>query len=116
MPRIPYGSIVPLALLALLAGCAKKEECTTSRNVRLGWSANHDKDVNMAGGGYRVLYSQSSDLSGAGSVDLPYVSGSNPPLTTTLPGLACGTWYVRVTAYSALNATGGSTDITVSVQ
>jgi hypothetical protein len=121
IPALPLPSklapVLALLLVPLLlaAGCAK-QECTAARDVRLDWDASHDTNVNAAGGGFRVQYGTSSDLSGAVTVDLPYVSGSSPPLTTTLPSLGCGTWHVRVTAYSALSSSGGSTDLTVSVE
>ncbi|MBN4080212.1 hypothetical protein JYT31_00970 [Beggiatoa alba] len=97
------------------------------KSVNISWAANNEKAVNTAGGGYKVYHSQNSAFGitdpSVSTVDIPYTSGSLAPTTTTLT-LAVGTHYVRVAAYSSLNApasTGGSqsvasAQITVSVQ
>ncbi|MDY6933458.1 MAG: Ig-like domain-containing protein [Spirochaetota bacterium] len=77
--------------------------------VRITWEANREKAVNSAGGGYKVYYSQTNDfdISGASSIDVPWVSGQTPTsITIPLTSLSSGTWYIKVVAYSALG--GGS--------
>lgn len=78
------------------------------RNVVISWTANRERAVNMAGGGYRVYYSQTNGFStgSATGVAVPYSSGGAAPTSTTLPMLASGTYYYRVVAYSSFNPTG----------
>jgi hypothetical protein len=80
-------------------------------SVQISWNPNHEKAVNSPGGGYRVSYSKSPgfSLSSAESVNVPYVSGANTPVTTALSGLSAGTYYIKITAYSALTPPGSST-------
>ena len=74
------------------------------RQVTVSWNANRDKVVNTTGGGYRLYYSQTSGFSvnDATSVDVPYVSGSTAPTSTSL-SLEEGTWYLRISAYGVWN-------------
>ncbi len=75
-----------------------------SRQVTISWDANRDKVVNAAGGGYIIYYSQESgfDVTGASSTEVPYVSGSTAPTSTTL-SLSEGVWYIRISAYGIWN-------------
>jgi hypothetical protein len=68
---------------------------------RLTWTANRERGVNSPGGGYLL------DISGRGTIDLPYVSGDLAPtsLTTTLPA---GNYTVTLRAYAALDESGGT--------
>lgn len=82
-------------------------------SIDVSWNANHDKDVNAAGGGYRVYYATSPGVStvSAASVDVPYVSGATAPTSVNIPSLSAGTYYLRIVAYSAynpLNVAGGN--------
>jgi hypothetical protein len=91
----------------------------------VNWAANPEVDVNKAGGGYRVYYSTSPNvsLSSGTYVDVPYVSGPTAPTTALLSGLSVGTYYVRVVAYSAYNPLGisggnsslGSSEVSLSI-
>jgi len=84
--------------------------------VVITWDANREQGVNQAGGGYRVSYSLTSTTHSIAPVNVPWVSGSTAP-TSTILNLAAGTYYVSVTAYSALNPTGSllSSETTVTV-
>ena len=93
--------------------------------VTISWTANRESAVNTNGGGYKVYYSTTPGfaLTGAILVNVPYVSGTQTP-TNTIVNLDSGTtYYIRVIAYSTLNApgqTGGSTsepsaDISIAV-
>ncbi len=73
-----------------------------TRSVTLNWAANHESGVNSAGGGYQV------SVSGQPTINVPYVSGSMAPTSTTVL-LYPGTYTVTVRAYAALDAQGGST-------
>ena len=86
----------------------------TTTNVLVRWTANHEKAVNQAGGGYRLYYSNTSGFSiGSGTVvNVPYVSGASSPISVTLSSLAAGTYYMKIVAYSALNPPGGTTGST----
>jgi len=80
--------------------------------VNISWSANPETAVNRSGGGYKVYYSSTSgfNLSDADvtEIDVPYISGSTAP-TSTQVQLLTGTYYIRIIAYSALNALGTTT-------
>lgn len=95
--------------------------------VTISWTANRESAVNTNGGGYKVYYSDTPGfaLTDAGVilVNVPYISGTEAP-TSTIVNLDSGTtYYIRVIAYSALNApgqTGGSSsqpsaDISIAV-
>ena len=79
--------------------------------LKLAWNENPETAVNSAGGGYRVYHSTNSGFNpgdaGVKVVDVPYVSGATAPTTVIVP-ISSGTYYVRVAAYSALNAPGSS--------
>ena len=82
--------------------------------VQISWTANPETAVNRAGGGYKVYYSSNSgfNISDADvtEIDVPYISGPTTPISTQVQ-LIPGTYYIRIVAYSALNApgsTGGS--------
>jgi hypothetical protein len=82
-----------------------------SFNVAVSWNANRERAVNSAGGGYRVYYGKipGFSISGAASVEVPYVSGATAPTGTSINGLAPGTYYFKVVAYSALIPPQGGT-------
>ena len=89
--------------------------------VNISWSANPETAVNLSGGGYKVYYSSNSGFnisdSGVTEIDVSYISGPTAP-TSTQVQLIPGTYYIRIVAYSALNApssTGGSSS-TASVE
>jgi hypothetical protein len=85
-------------LVALLAACSSGSKGSTppprppgNRNVRISWSANHEKGVNALGGGY-VL-----QIDGGAVVDLPWSAGVLPTFLDTI--LHTGTHVVLVQAY-----------------
>lgn len=86
--------------------------------IQVSWTANREKAVNQAGGGYRVYYSTTSGFSTATAsyVDVPYVSGATSPVSTTFSNFLVGTYYFKVVAYSILNSYGttGGTSSTPS--
>lgn len=79
--------------------------------VQISWNANPETAVNQSGGGYKVYYSSNSVFnisdSGVTEIDVPYSSGATTPTSTQVQFLA-GTYYIRIIAYSALNAPGTS--------
>lgn len=95
--------------------------CDGGSAVTVSWNANRETAVNSSGGGYVVYFSQSSGFnpgdSNVCSQDVPYVSGTTAP-TSTVIDPPSGTWYVRVTATSQLNAPGttGGTESAASSQ
>lgn len=99
-PRIVSASKVTISTPDLI--------CTAPCNLDLSWSANKEKSVNSVGGGYKVHY----DLISEGQenmLNLPYVSGANPPLHAILPNLSTGLWYIYVNGYSSMNSDGTTT-------
>jgi hypothetical protein len=112
-----FRSHFALFVIAFLSACggdgsASIEGLGPPRDVQVTWSANHEKIVNQAGGGYRVYYSTSPgfSVSGATFVDAPYESGPEAPTTAILPLLSSGlTYYVKVVAYSSVTFPGAST-------
>jgi hypothetical protein len=82
------------------------------RSVTVSWTANRERAVNAAGGGYRVYYSNTMNFSlgSATAVSAAYVSGSAAPTSVTIPSLTSGTYYYRVVAYSGLNPSGSQSD------
>lgn len=81
---------------------------SVSRSVQVSWAANHETEVNKAGGGYRVYSSRTPgfDIAMANVVDVPYSSGATAP-TSTVITLSTGNNFIKVVAYSAMNP-GGS--------
>jgi len=84
--------------------------CVDPCGITVTWNANPEQAVNQAGGGYRVYSSLSPNtpLGDATLVTVPFdlVTGSTP--TSASLQLTAGTWYVRVTAFSALNSLGSA--------
>jgi hypothetical protein len=84
---------------------------TETAAVEVSWARNPETAVNRSGGGYKVYYSSNTGFNpgdgGVTEVDVPYVSGALSP-TSVLIGLGSGTHYLRIAAYSALNAPGTS--------
>jgi len=91
---------------------------TTDASIQVSWNASLATAVNRSGGGYRVYYSSSSGFNtgevGVTEIDVPYISGVSAP-TSVLIEVGSGTYYVRVAAYSALNAPGTSGGSTSTV-
>jgi hypothetical protein len=94
-------------------------------NIRVNWASSPEVDVNAAGGGYRVYYSKSPNVSTSSGtyIDVPYVAGPTAPTTALLTNLTVGTYYVKVVSYSAFNPYGisggnqsvGSTEMSITV-
>ncbi len=80
--------------------------------VTLSWAANPDTELNKAGGGYRVYYSQNANFQpgdpGVQTVDVPYAAGAQAPTTIDISITTSGTWYFRVQGYSMLNPQGSA--------
>jgi hypothetical protein len=80
-------------------------------SILVSWDENPETAVNRSGGGYKVYYSTNSGFNpgdvGVTEIDVPYSSGESAP-TSVLLSLSTGTYYIRVAAYSALNAPGAS--------
>lgn len=96
------------------SGFSNEASATTGASVLISWDRNPETAVNRAGGGYKVYYSSNSGFNpgdfGVTEIDVPYVSGASAP-TSVLISLSSGTYYIKIAAYSALNApdtTGGS--------
>lgn len=79
---------------------------TGAKSVTLHWTANRESAVNRTGGGYRVYVCDYSGFSLSRAIvkEVPYVSGLTAPTTLQLTGVDSGNLYVRVVAFSALNA------------
>lgn len=79
--------------------------------VLISWAENPETAVNLAGGGYKVYYSSTSgfNLSDADvtEIDVPFNGATTP--TSTQVQLIPGTYYIRIVAYSSLNAPGITT-------
>lgn len=91
-----------LLLLTSCGGSGGNTTPSTSHTVNISWTANRETAVNSAGGGYIVA------INGQAPVNVPYISGAAALTTTTLT-LMSGSYSGTVTAYSALNPTGGTT-------
>lgn len=70
--------------------------------VTIAWNPSREANVNRPGGGYEV------SISGREPIDVPYVSGSAAPTSTTVT-LSSGSFSITVRAYGALDAQGGAT-------
>ena len=96
----------------ILTACGGGGGGASTRTVQISWDSNPETAVNRIGGGYKVYYSSNSgfNLSDAGvtEIDVSYISGSTAP-TSTQVQLLPGTYYIRIIAYSALNAPPGTT-------
>ena len=109
-----------LLFAALLAGCVdvtsdKALDPNAKENkLIISWSANHEKLVNSAGGGYKVYYSTDPtfSVSNAPFIDVPYVSGATAPTSVVFP--LSGTYYIKVVAYSTLGTSSPSSQIVVA--
>jgi len=124
-----------LGALFILSGCGDvkvsskvERACAVPaglKKVSVAWTANRERAVNSAGGGYRVYYCDYPGfaLSAASFKDVPYVSGSASPTSVEIADVGSGSLYIQVVGYSALrapNATAGaqsqpSTEVTVAV-
>lgn len=80
---------------------------TSFSTVQISWNSNPETAVNQSGGGYKVYYSSNSGFNisddGVTEIDVPYSSGATAP-TSILVQLLPGTYYIRIIAYSVLNA------------
>lgn len=120
--RVRFPLLISLALLvSVIIGCGSGNGgdgggSSTISTIAVSWIENSESGVNSAGGGYKVYYSTTSgfSVSGAGFVDVPYVSGPIAPTTTNL-SLATGTHYIKVVAYSALNPSGSPASAQIAV-
>jgi hypothetical protein len=104
--------MVRLVLILSFAFCAAacnlpEKEGKGPYSITVSWTANKEKDVNAAGGGYKVYYSATKDFNIPSGlyVDVPYVSGATAPTTATISNLslrAPNSYYIKIVAYSAL--------------
>ncbi len=93
-------------------------DCPLPCSITFNWSSNAEAAVHTGGGGYQVCYSTTAGFALATGIctSVPYVSGATAPTNTTIEFTANGTYYVRVAAFSALNAAGtASPQIQVNV-
>lgn len=124
--RLFRGAIVICALT--LGGCFSsspdegfieniEKKPSVPADVLISWAANREAAVNTTGGGYKVSYSTDSTFP-AGStttLDVPYSSGASAPTSIMVSQLNPGTYYVRITAYTASLQSLPSSRITVTV-
>lgn len=71
--------------------------------VVINWDANRESAVNRTGGGYRLYRGSTSTFDTATIVDIPHPAPPQAALS-----FAPGTYYIKVTAYSALNPAGSA--------
>jgi hypothetical protein len=111
------GSAAKTAKESLLAG-SSLVFYTSPGDLPVSWAANHERDVNQAGGGYRIYYSQTkgATLAASTAIQVPYASGGSAPTAGVLPGLSKGVYYVRVVAYGAYGESSPSGEMTVVVK
>jgi len=116
MQTPPVLILLLAILLSQVAACGGGSDAPSRPvqqvNVQVSWNASRETAVNTTGGGYRVYYATTAGLAltdpAVTMVDVPYVSGTTTPLTTTLSVLSGRVHYFRVTAYSAMNRIGQS--------
>jgi hypothetical protein len=91
--------------------------CVDPCGITLSWSTSPEGGVNQAGGGYRVYVTNTPDavLPNATSVTVAYDQQAGGTPTTAALQLTAGTWYVRITAYSALNTVGSAPSTALEV-
>lgn len=98
--------ILLILILPLLVECGGAGGDGGTSSITVSWSANHETLVNDLGGGYKVYYSKNPGFSlndpGVYIKEIPYVSGSQSPTSTTLK-LENGTWYIKIVAFMDLN-------------
>ena len=119
MHRFLYRNLLLSALLVVVSGCGGDASPSpggtatvpVNATVTLSWAANPETELNKAGGGYRIYYSQNSSFQpgdpGVQTVNVPYIAGPRAPTAIDIAVTASGTWYFRVQGYSALNPQGG---------
>ena len=91
------------------SGFSNEAFATTDTNILVSWDGNPETAVNRSGGGYKVYYSSNSGFNlsdgGVTEIDVPYSSGVSAP-TSIIITLSPGVYYLRIAAYSTLNAPG----------
>ena len=102
--------LIMLSVFTLTAcGGSGGGSCAPISTVQISWNSNPETVVNRSGGGYKVYYSSNSGFNlsdgGVTEIDVSYISGPTAP-TSTQVQLLPGTYYIRIVAYSALNAPG----------
>jgi hypothetical protein len=94
------------------SGFSNEANATTdvAGSIRVSWAGNPETAVNRNGGGYKVYYSINSGFNpgdvGVTEIDVPFSSGLSAPTSVVIPPLSPGVYFIRVAAYSALNAPG----------
>ncbi len=111
--RVKEG-VLPLfaAMMLVLSACGgggggggtSSTAVSTLHTVTLNWTANREKGVNSAGGGYLVNISGQS-----APINVPFNAASGITPTTAKTSLYTGTYTATVVAYAALDANGGNT-------
>ena len=88
--------------------------------VTISWNANNEKDINQAGGGYKIHYSTTQGFSlgegGVTVVDVPYVSGAKAPTSKEIYFSSGGAKYFKIVAYSASKTSLDAQEISVTVE
>lgn len=106
--------------IVLVSGCkgggGSVSPPPVNRSVQVSWAANHETEVNKAGGGYRVYSSRTSgfDIAAASMTDVPYTGGPTAP-TSTVITLVTGNNFIKVVAYSAMNPGGSPPSAEISI-
>ena len=107
--------LIFILIIALSSACGggggDGSSAPAKSKVKVSWNPNPDTAVNRSGGGYKIYYSLNSgfttDDTGVTEIDVPYVSGSVSPTSIQIKPLPpSGTYYLRIAAYSALDAPG----------
>ncbi len=85
--------------------------------MTLSWNPSPETAVNRTGGGYRIYVTDApgTALPIAARADVVFDPASGRTPTTAALQLTAGTWYVRVTAYSALNTAGSAPSAPLTV-
>ena len=104
--------LIMLSVFTLTAcGGGGGGSCAPISTVQISWNSNPETAVNRSGGGYKVYYSSNSGFNlsdvDVTEIDVPF-NGSTTP-TSTQVQLISGTYYIRIIAFSALNAPGTTT-------
>ena len=100
--------VTPVAATGSATGSAVTSSSVVPKTtIQVSWNSNPETAVNRSDGGYKVYYSTNTGFTpgdgGVTEVDVPYVSGATAPTSVQFE-LLSGTYYIRIAAYSALNA------------
>lgn len=112
MRQVAAALLCAVGFAACGGGAGGSEASSAMTTVTVGpgavvirWEANRESGVNRAGGGYRVYRDSTTvfDPATATVLDIPYPAPPQAILNATP-----GTYYIKLTAYSALNPAGSA--------